>query len=795
MNSDNNENEIDKKEENLEINNNIIEINNNIIENNNNIIENNIEINQENNKLEVKEKNEEIILNNNDNNNNNNKKDENPKNKFGQIKIETHDTSENIVTMILDKIISDILVEKRIKDIYKKLPSHCFDYIQNLINPYLKNNFLLYENGLENLSFQKRLLYDRNPINKINEWGMILEPTPPGLDRFADGKNKLIKFSYKDEVNYNERKNDKNNETENDINNSELNNNNENKEAKNESENKIIKEVKEEEANKPKKRKKYKLKKTFGEIVREKKLKEKLLQKENNDIKNNNKNNEIEDENEHSIVLEMTSQDLKNIDMTCALYNDNEENDLLRKEREKLLIEKEKERIKLEKQKKKKKVKKVQVTKDFEPDKLTFDSNGQIIKKRTNLEEIKKDFNKPKLKIIDFNSKSLETPIKERKSIKQKISINRIRSINRNKPIKAKEIKEEKEQIIFNPNDKKDIDVDRIYFRKSSNEAIDISGNNFELVNPEVGVVITNENENIKKEGGFNYLKKYNKPSINDYSKLSYNSQNSRIFSSYMPENNNYNNSNNNSINDNINYNMKDYDDEQSYVGYKEEFSDNNNPLLQGGYQIMTPVNSNKKYNNNLLNAYTDKTNLSQKIKNRSKKQLIHSYDTIKLNNNRYSKSYNSIKLNENTEINNLQSIFLDTDDYDSNNNRNYKSIDNESYVGRNLLNSNRRMKRRRELPIITESNGNKNILNELVDVNEINKFNFLIVKNKKWGNDMYPESPIYQKRSNLAKSQNYLQSEGNMNKFRKSNLNNRIKNSGINIVNNIRQWRKKVYY
>ena len=110
-------------------------------------------------------------------------------------------------------------------------------------------------------------------------------------------------------------------------------------------------------------------------------------------------------------------------------------------------------------------------------------------------------------------------------------------------------------------------------------------------------------------------------------------------------------------------------------------------------------------------------------------------------------------------------------------------------------MNSNRRMKRRRELPIITESNGNKNILNELVDVNEINKFNFLIVKNKKWGNDMYPESPIYQKRSNLAKSQNYLQSEGNMNKFRKSNLNNRIKNSGINIVNNIRQWRKKVYY
>ena len=171
-----------------------------------------------------------------------------------------------------------------------------------------------------------------------------------------------------------------------------------------------------------------------------------------------------------------------------------------------------------------------------------------------------------------------------------------MKNIERNKPIKAKEIKEEKEQIIFNPDDKKDIDVDRIYFRKSSNEAIDISGNNFELVNPEVGVVITNENENRKKEGGFDYLKKYNKPSMNDYSKLSYNSQNSRNFSSYMSMNNN---NSNNSIDDNI----KDYDEQQPYVGYKEEFNDNNNPLLQGGYQIMTPINSNKKNNSNLINA------------------------------------------------------------------------------------------------------------------------------------------------------------------------------------------------
>ena len=33
---------------------------------------------------------------------------------------------------------------------------------------------------------------------------------------------------------------------------------------------------------------------------------------------------------------------------------------------------------------------------------------------------------------------------------------------------------------------------------------------------PEVGVIVTGERENEKKDGGFEYVKKYNKPSFNE---------------------------------------------------------------------------------------------------------------------------------------------------------------------------------------------------------------------------------------------------------------------------------------
>ena len=154
------------------------------------------------------------------------------------------------------------------------------------------------------------------------------------------------------------------------------------------------------------------------------------------------------------------------------------------------------------------------------------------------------------------------------------------------------------------------------------------------------------------------------------------------------------------------------------------------------------------------------------------------------------------IQLNENIKDNNLKSIFNENEEYKPN--IKYNSIENDSYTYLRkkelLLNRNKHYKKRRELPLITETNGNKNILDEYVDINKINIFNYRIIKNKKWGNDIYSNSLNTNKIKNkdkLIKSDNNIQTDGNINIFRKGNLSNRIKESGINIINNIRTREK----
>ena len=393
----------------------------------NNEIENNQEDEEINENKEI-EKEEEIINNNKNENDNeevriNNKEEQSPY-------IPKY-TADNVVSIILEKIITNIIVEKKIKDSYSKIPSHCFSYLKKLISTYLKNNFIFYENGIDDLSFQQNLMhFEKEPINKINKWDFIKEPSPPKYDRHITGKNKVIKLKRKDENNNNidSEIKDKENNNISDINSVQIN-------SKNEIEENNIKEKKEKIViKKIIHKKRYKMKKKFGEIVKEKELKKELmLQKEKNkkntDMINNknkkNKNEEADEENddEDNFVLEMTSHDLKNIDMTYKLYNDNEENDLLRKERELLLIEKEKERIKEEKKKKKEKQKKLKLLinkNNINSNILTFDPNGKIIKKNllANINIIKRDLPKPQLSIKDSNNKSTEI-VKQRHSLFQ----------------------------------------------------------------------------------------------------------------------------------------------------------------------------------------------------------------------------------------------------------------------------------------------------------------------------------------------------------------------------------------
>ena len=602
------------------------------------------------------------------------------------------DISESIVTLILDRIISNIIVETRIKETYSKLPEHCYNYLHKLVSTYLKNIFPFHEKGTDNISYQKNIIFfEKIPINKVNMWDKIKEPPLPEIDRHITGKNKLIKISKKEELNLidKEKKDEKENNKDNisDINNIQINNKDEIEE---------IKSLKEglEKINMKKinKRKKNKNKTSFGEIVREKELMLKELEKINKKIKIIDKykekklyNNDEGEEDENDLVLEMTSHDLKNIDMTYNFFNNSKENYLLRKERELVLVQKEKDRLKEEQRKRKEKQKifKMQTKKNFESNILTFDPNGKIIRKHLpNINTIKKDWPQPKLLIKEKNSKII--PMEKRGSIL--------------KPIKQIINKAKIESIIYNPKDKiKTIDLENK--TKINNDEIKISGNNFELVEPSVGVVISNENENKRKEGGFEYIKKYYKPSMNEYSKLSINNGNK--LSSYT-------------INDNIN-NGKSPED-PNYIGFKEEFNDNN-PLFQDVYQV--PSLNETKNNNKEKEKENQNKNLNN-LKNNNKflkivkhkNNIINSYDAIKMNSNRH-KGYNNIKLNNSLINNNLKNFFTDREEY--NINKKYKSIDKDSYsyLRKNIFffQKNNNLKKRRDLPIILENNGNKDIV------------------------------------------------------------------------------------
>ena len=147
------------------------------------------------------------------------------------------DISESIVTLILDRIISNIIVEARIKETYSKLPEHCFNYLHTLVSTYLKNNFPFHEKGTDNISYQKNtIFFDKIPLNKVNNWDTIKEPPLPEFDRHITGKNKVIKLSKKEEMNLieKEKKDEKENNKENisNINNIQINNKDEIEEIK-----------------------------------------------------------------------------------------------------------------------------------------------------------------------------------------------------------------------------------------------------------------------------------------------------------------------------------------------------------------------------------------------------------------------------------------------------------------------------------------------------------------------------------------------------------------------------------
>jgi len=724
----------------------------------------------------------------------------------------SNDIADTIVTLIIDKIISRACRNAYIKEINSNINSHCNKFINNILSSYLNNSFLFYENGLDNIEIcQNKIFYNKNIPEKVNTWVAFTEPTTPKIDRYASNRNKIFELH-----------------------------DNRNSSLKRKSllpQNRVMNEVN--EYDKSKNIKNIKKKKEKIKI----KLKD-LWKKGNNNIllKNNanNKNNlNIKTEQNNKIIksprikeeileIQGTYIPYKKNELINIMLNDTEENNLLRKEREQQILDKE-EMLKNENLMKQKARQNriVLFNKKFDNDKLTFDPNGKVIRLHLPvIDSFNQDFIVSKAKIkngetnnIRLSTKSKDTfkitknAIKNNKKILQiideklKLTSEKVKPPIINKENNNKNINSTKKEIIeYNPDDMTD---DYLYNRYRKKRELIISGSNFDKMSPEVGVVISNDTKNNKndkgneneekitqKVGGFDYIKKYNRPSMNELSHL-FSSQN--LYMNSINSNNNNDDLNNNKItsffnydysknnkninNDNILNKINEKNDsnfdainnDNNYIGYKEEFNDNNNPLFKGAFQIHDEPKIHKE--TPIKKSVSPSSLLPIKIKNirsisndnifTTKRRLFKSetkdsiyqnqYNNFNLNsNNTNTNQYlsSNILLSENFNSPNLKSIFMDenenylsSDENKNNNNKNYNIINDIKFNSIDYENDNGNInvvspfkvlsRRKQKLPAITENNKKDKYL---MEQQYINKFNLGIVKNKNWGNENLDE-------------------------------------------------------
>ena len=187
----------------------------------------------------------------------------------------------------------------------------------------------------------------------------------------------------------------------------------------------------------------------------------------------------------------------------------------------------------------------------FDSKYYTFDSNGEVIKKTNIKVPIKEGF-------IEASSQS--------KLVKEMIN-----DTYYNNSLLPKKKPNMKEQIHFNENEnsKKTKQLNDIYKLKRLKTLSPPSGDNFNLIRPEIGVIITYDDDNVKelpigeqngteikvKSGGLNFNSKYNRFSMRDYNQIIDINSHRKPRTQLNTPINTFNNNNNN--NKDINTNSK----------------------------------------------------------------------------------------------------------------------------------------------------------------------------------------------------------------------------------------------
>ena len=701
---------------------------------------------------------------------------QNKENKNNTLREIKPDISETICQMIIDNLISNSVTIVNIKRIYSNMNQYCFDYMIEKINPYLKANFLYHD---DIISKKNIVLLSTKPPTKSNTWIKIPEPQNPDFDRYDPNNAKFV--ALENEIKSFSNKNIDSIYSIKDSPKSQI--ISPGRDISQKCSSKFI--LKDQRLNSLSEAIELGEKINninVNKISQIKKIKKKVIKilknKENENEENLNKKNKKE-----KILVDLPSFDLPK-DVYTNKYvelNNSEENNLLRLEKEKIRLQKE-EQQKNEILKSKieylKKIKQKQKnSKEFNGATMTFDPNGKVIQIKSQKIDniINNDFliSKPKV-----NDKKNYENITLNKIKKIRIGTSSKKSNNDNNSKNKKDINEKniKIKIEYNPAGK-EIDETNKFSKISIKQSKSFvpSGPNFDIINPEVGVIIENDKK-MKKFGGFEYVKKYNKPSMDEFNRLV--SESSQLNSSNLNSNLNSKFLSTDSL-ENIN---------NSYNGYREEFNENN-PLFQGAHKLT----NNKKsaeyifINENDENEYKDRFLLKNKSLNMPtiksydfKNKISHNYQSRNLDNN--------IFLTKNFNAPNLISIMNSTENEDNNeikinNKLKFKSVKNvmiknksfDKYVFKWGKNNSFLPK----IKIVPSNKGNNDNINSL-GKESINKFNFDIVKNKNWGEDYTGKKNDYVSESNL---------------FRRPLKNNRhlFTESSSGIIKNLRQRVPKI--
>lgn len=460
-------------------------------------------------------------------------------------------------------------------------------------------------------------------------------------------------------------------------------------------------------------------------------------------MSNKQKMAEIQDENDENKpdtnpVIDLPSYDIPE----SKFYNKYLENektldlDNLRKERELEIKRKEEEkRLQIEKEKKERynMLLANRPKKEFDGERYTFDPNGKIIQiKPPTMDLLASEFWWSQPHINNRGSKkSAIKIIGKRNSIRQSIKeeeedgspyVSKKSRSSRNvtllNPILNKNIKdnspnrirnsignlEKRKSVLDNPSSKrKSVQKEDIIYNVNPTDAynwktpkhkdvpIVISGENFPLFKPEIGVVITS-NENNKKEGGMEFSRQFNKPSMNEFSQMAYESNriNSlRYLSSLSIDSTNQN-------------------DYNSYLGYHKHFGTDTNPLIQNAQAITSPKNDLEKEKSVLPSLYNSSN--------------IRGYN---------SEFLDSMKLTS-PEIRNIKSILEDTELEKEKEqiNMNYLKLKNKE--DKNNINNTNLFNKLNKKKISIGRGKIRN--NEKMHLNMIDKFNSQIINDKVWG-------------------------------------------------------------